>query len=78
LGALYQLGDEAALPLLLDEVAGVDDQTAATVLNLAVEVSRPQHAALLRSRLEELARSRQALAAEAESLLRRVPDPASG
>jgi HEAT repeat protein len=78
LGARYHLGDEAALPLLLDEVEGMDDQTAATVLNLAVEMTRPQHAALLRSRLEALVRSRQALAAEAESLLRRVPDPAPG
>jgi len=72
LGALYQLGDEAALALLLDEVEGMDDQTAATVLNLAMEVIRPPHAALLRSRLEVLVRSRQTLTAEAESLLRRL------
>jgi vesicle coat complex subunit len=75
LSALYQLGEEAALARLLDGVEGVDDQTAATLLNMAAEVTLPQHAALLRSRLEALARSRQALAAEAQSLLRRVPGP---
>jgi len=78
LSALYQLGDEAALTLLLDGVEGVDDQTAATVLNLAVEVMRPHHAALLRSRLAALVHSRQTLAAEAESLLRRVSSPTPG
>ena len=72
LGALYQLGDETALALLLDEVEGVDDQTAATVLNLAVEVIRPQDVDLLRWRLKSLVRSRQTLTAEAESLLRRL------
>ena len=78
LSALYQLGDEAALTLLLDGVEGVDDQTAVTVLNLAVEVMRPHHAVLLRSRLEALVHTRQTLAAEAESLLHRVSGPTPG
>jgi HEAT repeat protein len=77
LSALYQLGDEAALALLLDGVEGMDDQTAATVLGMAADVTRPQHTALLRSRLETLVRSRQALAAEARSLLRKAPGSTS-
>lgn len=71
LGALYQLGDEAALILLLDLVDGVDDQTAVTILHMAADLTRPQHVALLRSKLQTLKRSRQELAAEVRSLLRR-------
>jgi HEAT repeat protein len=69
LGALYQLGDDAALAGVLDLVDAVDDQLAATVLNMAAELTRPPHEALLRSRLESLKRTRPRLVAEAESLL---------
>ncbi|WPB76452.1 HEAT repeat domain-containing protein [Archangium violaceum] len=76
--ALYQLGDEEALALLLDGVDAVDDLTAATMLNMAVRVIRPQQAELLRSRLQALRRSRPGLEGETESLLRKVPGSAPG
>ncbi|HYO73925.1 MAG TPA: HEAT repeat domain-containing protein [Archangium sp.] len=71
--AFYLLGDEAALTLLLDGVESVDDQTAAILLNMATRVTRPPQAALLRSRLDALMRSRPALEAEAQSLLGKLP-----
>jgi HEAT repeat protein len=71
LGALYQLGDDGALADLLVLVDGLDDQTAATVLNLAAELTRAPHAALLRSKLQALKALRPGLMAEAESLLRK-------
>lgn len=74
--SLYQLGDEEALAPLLDGVDGVDDQTAAVMLNMAARVTRPQQADLLRSRLQALRRSRPALEGETASLLRKVPGPA--
>lgn len=78
LGALYLLGDEAVLAPLLNLVDGVDDRSASTLLNTAAQWVLPQHTALLRSKLEAIARTRPGLVAEAESLLRRLPGGAPG
>jgi HEAT repeat protein len=76
--ALYALGDDEALASLLDGVDGVDDLLASVMLTLVARVMRPEHAALIRSRLEALMRSRPGLETEAQSLLSKLPGPAPG
>ncbi len=72
LAASYRLGEHKSLQSLVQLSETADDNTAVTILNLAVELATAENALDLKNLIEPVAQSRPTLSLEVSSLIKRL------